>query len=127
LKFYALTGFDVFSFGNDDSGGTTTQGGLGFSNLSIDMYFDPTQTPVKQNFVFDANHIAFDLAASKARATSLYNGFPLSLTGFVQASGDKSPTDLGYLTVDAPVGQSSLSVPWFGLVMQLNLGTPGAW
>jgi len=129
LRFKALDGFDAFSFGDDAA--TDFTGGLSYSSLAIDMAYVPTDgtgPPPAKTFTFDATKMTFDLTSSKARPTSLYHGFPLTLTGFVQVDkgNNATPSSLGYLSIDAPVGQSSIAAPWFGLVFELNLGTAGA-
>ena len=129
LDFLALPGFDLFSFGTD-------QGGLRFSGLAIDVFYQahpPEDAVPQKSFQFDASKIAFDLSATYARKQSLYAGFPLLLTGFRQVDanlnpGDASttPSSLGYLDIDAPLAQSGLTAPWFGLVFTLQLGSAGA-
>lgn len=126
LDFKALAGFDLFSFGRET--GATTPAGLNFSKLVIEMDFDPTTSPPVPQFTFDASQLAFDLAASTARANSFYQHFPLTVGGFTQAkSGQGSaPSDLGFMGVQTPLTQSALKFPWYSLNFNLNLGTPGA-
>src|SRR5207253_7252468 len=69
LTFKELPGFDIFSFG-------AANGGLAYSNLSVDLSFPP-DNPSYQTFSFDAQHIAFNTALSVARPDSLYPRFPL--------------------------------------------------
>lgn len=122
LRFQALTDFDLFSFGD----GQNSKGGISYSGLSVDLSYDPA-SPQNKTFAFDASSITFDLATSSARPDSLYAKFPLALSGLVQAAtANTTPSSLNYLSVDAPLGQSSLTVPWYGLVFTLNLGSAGA-
>ncbi|MEW6130184.1 MAG: hypothetical protein AB1757_24320 [Acidobacteriota bacterium] len=127
LHFQKLPQFDVFSFGDDAA--TNTAGGLSFSNLAIHMNFVPdppagTSAP-PPTFTFDAGQLSFDIAKSAARATSLYNHFPLKLKAFIQGKEKVAPTDLGFMPIDSPLNLSSLTYPWYGLQFDLNLGSPG--
>lgn len=111
--------FDLFSFGAVGN----TAGGLSFANLAIDL---TSSGPGEAQFAFDATHMTFDLSTSQARTNSLYSHFPLSLTGFTQANAGMTPGGLGYMSVNNPLGQSSLQFPWFALNFTLNLGSLGA-
>ena len=110
--------FDVFSFG---SGGKP--GGLSFSGLSIDM---SSSVPDEANFAFDAGHISFDPATSQARGDSLFDHFPLTLTGLTQSATGSDPARQGFMSITNPLGQSDLSSLWFSLNFDLNLGSLGA-
>jgi hypothetical protein len=123
LDFKALPGLDVFSFGSDGDG--DGEGGLAFSNLAIRMRYDPA-APAAQSFLFDVAGIAFDLARSRARATSLYAHFPLKLMALTSAATSAHPVDAGYMSVTSPLAQGTLSVPWYGLAFELELGSLGA-
>lgn len=124
LRFKALPGFDLFSFGDAQAGGT--QGGLPFTNLAIRMDFDPLTLPGKPpTFAFDAGQIALDAATGRVRDGSLYQRFPLRLDRLVQGSGSDTPDALGYMRVYTPLAAGSVSGRWFGLVMDLNLGSQG--
>lgn len=120
IKFQALAGFDLFSFGNDPG-----IGGLNFANLLVRMSFDPA-TPTYSTFAFDAQHITLNPSISAARPASLYNHFPLKLTGLIQAKDSSTPPTMGYMPVDSPLQGSEIKAPWYGLVFDLNLGTLGA-
>lgn len=118
MSFKVLTGFDLFSYGSP--------GRLSFSNLAVRMTYS-AQAPLDQSFVFDAGRIEFDMAQTASRPGSLFNRFPLKLSGFVQGTDkENTPASMGYAGVDAPIGQGTLASSWFGLVAELNLGTPGA-
>jgi hypothetical protein len=127
ISFKALANFDLFSFGADaqTNDPSASGAGLAFSNLGLAMTFDNSD-PSKQTFTFDPGHLSLDLARSQARANSLYSHFPLKLTGFVYQTDSKSPTDLGYMPIDSPLGAGSVTSPWYGLTFDLNLGTVGA-
>ena len=120
IKFQALGGFDLFSFGNSPG-----IGGLNFANLLVRMSFNPA-TPTYSTFAFDAQHITLNPSISVARPASLYNHFPLKLTGLIQATGSTTPPTLGYMPVDSPLRGSEIQAPWYGLAFDLNLGTLGA-
>lgn len=124
LRFKALEGFDLFSFGSE-TGDTGEKGQLNFSNLSVKMSF-PQASPQNKTFTFDAQDLSFDQAASKARRESLYSHFPLKLKGFVQGREGGSPKSMGYSNVTTPISESSLFYPWFGLLFELSLGSLGA-
>lgn len=127
MKYFQLPGFDLFSFGSsyDEQGKETFSGGLTFANLIVDMAFDPTKA-LDKVFSFDATQMAFDLSQSVARPKSFFNHFPIKLKTLYQANEQISPANLDYISLDAPLGQSELSFPWFGLVFELNLGGMGA-
>ncbi|MBI1766472.1 MAG: hypothetical protein HYR56_34125 [Acidobacteria bacterium] len=124
LDFRALSGFDLFSFGRADK--ADAPAGLNFSKLVIEMDFDPAATPPTPQFTFDASQLAFDLAASTARANSFYQHFPLTVGGFTQAREGATPDGQGFMSVQTPLNQSTLSYPWYSLNFNLNLGSPGA-
>jgi hypothetical protein len=129
IDFKALKGsgagsdFDVFSFGRTKAG---DRAGLAFSNLIIDMSFDPQVQPEVPVWAFDANSLSLDMTGSTARADSLFQHFPVTVARVTQGSAGASPTDLGYMGVQTPLSQSALAYPWFSLDYDLNLGTPGA-
>ena len=121
MQFKALSDFDAFSFGSS----AQETGGLSYSSLAIDLQFPPDQ-PYRKTFTFNAQQIVFDPSTSVAHPDSLYNHFPLKLTGLVQATAEMTPANLGYMPVDSPLQGSQLTAPWFGLTYDLNLGSLGA-
>ncbi|HEX7090571.1 MAG TPA: hypothetical protein VF192_10595 [Longimicrobiales bacterium] len=124
MRFKALPGFDVFSFG--DSADGATRGGLQFANLAVRMSFDPLRLSTREpEFAFDATQLRFEPSLSRAREGSLYQRFPLRVTDLVQGSGADTPDSLGYIRVYTPLAAASVSGTWFGLVMDLNLGSQG--
>lgn len=127
IRFHEVEGFDCFSFG-DTTDATPVTGGLAFSNLTIHMDYDLDAYGNSSNrtFVFDAQNLSIDVAASKARPQSLYNHFPLKFKNFIQGKSGSTPIGLGYLGVSTPASESGLMYPWFGLQYELNLGTLGA-
>jgi len=132
---FALTGaisfvkqdqFDLFSYGIDEqSPGDADVGGLSYSNLSIDMSFDPA-TPQYRTFVFDAQSVLMDASNSQVRPSSLAAHFPMKLTFLTQGLGDVTPNSLAFMPIDSPLQGSELSAPWFGLNYELDLGSAGA-
>lgn len=123
LRFKALEGFDLFSFGAAP-GSEGAGGRLSYSNLLISMTFTPGDES-KPEFSFQAGQMAFDLASSAAREGSIYRKFPLQVTGMLQGTKSAKPADLGYIIIDSPLSPGSLGETWFGLVMSLSLGTQG--
>jgi len=127
---FALAGFldfrelelDAFSFGREASG---KPAGLQYAKLLIRMAFDPAGRG-QTVFAFDAGSITLDPATSFARANSLYNHFPASLSGILQADAVTTPGGAGFLGVQSPLTQSALELPWYGLVLNVDLGTLGA-
>jgi hypothetical protein len=124
LDFMALEGFDLFSFGREAGAGDPT--GLNFSNLVVVMTSDPQTPEVPASFTFDAGLLAFDMAGSTTRAGSFFNHFPLTLASFTQGKSGTTPSGAGYMGVQTPLTQSSISYPWFSLDFNVNLGSPGA-
>lgn len=125
MRFNALEGFDIFSFGTWEDGGTTNDGYLKFSNLSISMEF-PQETPDAQTFKFDSSQLVLDMPGSIARPNSLYMHFPLNLVGFQVGTKDTNPGDKGYMSLTTPLNQGNLNESWYGFIFKLDLGTLGA-
>lgn len=124
FSYQQMGGPDAVSGGGASAGASPA--GLSFSNLIIQMTFDPETLPAVPQFTFDASQLAFDLANSAPRDGSFFNHFPLTVAGFTQAEGGASPTELGFMGVQTPLNQSALAYPWFSLNFNLDLGTPGA-
>lgn len=132
LAFLSIPGFDLFCFGP----GEDVNGALAYDGLSISMSF-PLATPEQQSFVLGENTVSFDRSAgqSLARPSSLIENFPLELKGLVvspnlakadEVARGASPADFGFTSMSAPIDQSVLSAPWYGLSYQLDMGTLGA-
>ena len=132
MRFYRPERFDPFCWGpqaaapDEQPLDEATDGYLVFSNYSLDMTFllgDP------QGSLAWSPHeasVAFDLTHSKPRPDSLAAAFPVHLTGLSATPETLTPADLGYVAVSAPIEQSVLSMPWYGLVYELDLGDLGA-
>jgi hypothetical protein len=128
-------GFDLFSFGPEaDANTPVSPQRLFFSNLAVNVQYVPGE-PAADAYTFDATKLTLDTAQSKPRDASVFNGFPLALSGFVHvmrpaANGGAAaatPPSVGFLGVDTPsLPQGSIQAPWFGVVADLGLGTPGA-
>jgi hypothetical protein len=127
LRFKALAGFDALSFGPTlgEDGELLVDGGLRFANLALDLVFDPLTLGDKV-FTFNARQLSFDMVHSRARDRSLFHRFPLTLAGLIQSEEGTTPQSLGFAAVDAPLGQTGVKDPWFGLEFLIDLGAPGA-
>ncbi len=44
----------------------------------------------------------------------------LAFQSFLQGSQDKTPADLGYMSVVSPIPQGRMEMPWWGLTFQLT-------
>ncbi|HEY9284060.1 MAG TPA: hypothetical protein VIP46_11460, partial [Pyrinomonadaceae bacterium] len=138
LRFAELAAFDLFSYGRErwwPEGSEPADGYLRYGNLNIRLSF-PLASPQTQTFrAFEGQRISFDLVNSLARPRSLAQNFPARVSGCVAAlpppasNGDsrgQRPEDLGYVSVSAPVAQTPLTPPWYGISFDLDLGTLGA-
>ena len=132
LRFSEPEGFDPFCWGPDAAG----DGRLRFGGLAVAMSFalgDPVRTTV---FTLLDGDLSFDAANSTARSASLVSRFPMRLGGLITtadpqlstgaAPPPRSPADLGYVSATAPLDQSPLGQPWYGLDYTVDLGTLGA-
>jgi hypothetical protein len=141
LQFDAPQDFDLYSFGtvaSDAGAGTDNPQGLRYGGLTVSMSFTPGGDNSAKQFVVDEGALSFDLANSVTRAQSLVSHFPLTLTGLlavrpIEAQGGSadapegtSPEALGFTSVSAPLEQTPLTAPWYGLRFALDLGTLGA-
>jgi hypothetical protein len=108
------TPYDVFSYD-----------ALVFSSLMINMSF-PQSNPSGRTFAFDPSQMAFDAGASSVREHGLARHFPLTIKGMLSSSANKTPGDLGFMTVVTPLQATAVNAPWFALEYDLNLGTVGA-
>ncbi|WP_168355871.1 hypothetical protein [Sphingomonas gei] len=140
LQFGAPQVFDLFSFGPepvDEDAPADTSVGLRFSKLTVSMQFTLDGGADSKQFTVDEGNLSFDLANSATRGQSLVNHFPLALNGLLAvlptadegapagATGAR-PEDLGFTSVSAPIEQTPLVAPWYGLRFTLDLGTLGA-
>lgn len=120
--------FDIFSFGNL-TGEDRNRAGLSFSGLGLAMNVkeDASGYQIK-TFVFDAAHMAFDLAQSTPRPGSLYSNFALRPPAIVVGTAEADPLQRGYLTVatSTPLMGVGLDTIWYGLSFGLDMGSVGA-
>lgn len=142
LYFYEPPGFDPFSFGQtreeeaSQLPAASSPSGLRFGNLAVRMEF--TMADRTPSFSFVTETLSFDLANSTPRKKALYALFPLSLSGFLatpdptllglpESEGSvQKPEASGYVSAGAPIQQSVLTDPWYGIVYAVDLGTLGA-
>lgn len=120
--------FDAFSFGSAADATAEDLGvGLAFANLQVNLT-SPVATPNAITFAFDASGLAFDVAASApyVRDESLFKTFSLQLDSFVTPAAGKRPADLNYLPVSMAAATTTFDGPWFGVVLKVTMGTPGA-
>jgi len=111
--------FDVLSFDHVDVGG-----------FVVKMSF-ASDTHSKPEFVFDPTGTVFG-GTTAARPGSLFDRLPARPVVFVQSgtgtngssSGATTPGSLGYMTLINPVA-SSLDDVWYGLELDVQLGSAG--
>lgn len=132
MRFFFCETFDLFSYGPDSTG----DGYLQFNGLAVAMSF-PLATPSQQSFSIAEDAVAFDTSEGNtvARKSSLVNNFPLQLLKLVASpntAGEgelpevQTLEDLGYTSISAPLEQTPMTAPWYGLVFNLDMGTLGA-
>lgn len=139
MDFYILSGledkdgqqqrvdYDLFSFGNK-AGEDHLRKGLHFSNLGIEMTF-PKDNPARSTLSFSAGEVRFNPApqVSTLRRGSLYRNLSLTLENLVVGRPGQSPQTSGYLDVVPGIRLSGPgSGEWYGLRLNVNMGTPGA-
>lgn len=123
--------FDVFSFGSE----YTIQNekivmkneprkGLACSGLSIDMLF--ASDPLQNKYTFNATNVRFDVTTSTPRATSIFINFALGLQRLISGDKESTPANNGFASLITDATLTGVEGgTWYGLVYQLNLGTPG--
>jgi hypothetical protein len=128
LRFRALEGLDLFSFGPQQPlpGSPVVDGWLAFGGLGVEMTFQAADPAGTRTFTVDVGSVAFDGASSPARATSFFRRFPLQLAGLAYGPRGTLPRDRGYLAVRTPLFQPALNEGWYALVFTVDLGTLGA-
>lgn len=127
LEFAELEELDIFSFGMryDENGNILEQGGLSFSNMTVEMNF-PKENPGEKTFIPNVAQLAFDISRSTPRSGSLYAKFPITLSSLIAAPEKTKPQDLGFTAITSPLPQSELGHPWYALSYTLSLGNLGA-
>jgi hypothetical protein len=125
LRFTDHPRFDAFAYGAAAAvPDPELDGRLRFDDLEISMRF-PLGDDGRATFALGIDGTRLDPGRSTARRRSLVRGFPVALTGLV-GSATQPPQELGFASVGAPLEQSPLEPPWFGLTYTLDLGTLGA-
>jgi hypothetical protein len=138
LRFYRPERFDPFCWGpvavNADNfpDDPSLDGYLTFSNYVIFISFSNGDPSGTLKWSVNEGALAFDTINSKVRPDALAALFPIRLAGLVAAQpaigekAEQTPSSLGYISVSAPIEQSTLTAPWYGLVYDLDLGDLGA-
>jgi hypothetical protein len=134
MRFALIETFDLFSYGPDPA--TGADGHIAFDGLAVGMSF-PLAAPSQQTFSIAEAALSFDTspAGSAPRPQSLANNFPLQLLQLVaspnvasegQPPQGRSPADLGFTSISAPLDQTPMDSPWYGLSFNLDFGTLGS-
>jgi len=126
LRFVDDPGFDAFGYGPavavpDPAAG---DGRLRFDGLAIEMRFPLGGSGAKE-FAATLSGVRLDADRSQPRPRSLVGNFPVALGTLVSSAG-QAPADVGFASISAPLDQSALTPPWYGLTYTLDLGTLGA-
>lgn len=117
--------FDAWSFGIKEEEDVDYQKGLNYADLYIEMGFN-LKNPSVVSYAFDAGQVSFNSSQSNTREGSLYPNFALSIDKLMSGNDESAPSSQGFLTLGLPgVNANGLSGDWFGLQMNLNLGSPG--
>lgn len=114
LSFKLIEDLDLFSYD-----------ALPFSNLAVDITFDPRYPDTPPTYAFDSTKMSVSATGSAARPNSLADQFPLQVAGFATGAG-QSPQSLGYLSVQMPSEFAGLGDDWYAVMFDLNLGSLGA-
>ena len=107
--------FDLFGFD-----------ALGFSGLTLLMTY-PADAPRAATFALDATGVELDPSSARPRAESFPRHFPVTTRALTSSAATPDPGMLGFMPVQLPlVDTQRLGPDWFGVLLNLNLGTPGA-
>jgi hypothetical protein len=99
---------------------------LGFSGLTVSMTYAAT-SPRAAAFALDVTSVTLDPLPTRARAGSLPRHFPVTPRALIGSAAASDPSALGFMPVQLPaVDTQKLSAEWFGILLDLDLGTPGA-
>lgn len=114
---------DLFSYGEME---TEYQGsGLRARGFALDMAFNLT-IPTQKTMDFDPTGVVVDGAGATPRIGSLARNFPIQLTELQTGDATNSPAAGDYMPVDIDITSAGLQGRWYGLVYDLDLGSPGA-
>lgn len=122
--------WDLYSFGADGAGDSTRKG-LAVSNLNIDLSFHVGSTGTTGlNFVFKPQDLILEESLSTYRTGSLYDTFPLKISGFLYGDASSSPPAKGFpyfeMVSDPAMTFVDKAPNWYGIIFDLSLGTVGA-
>jgi hypothetical protein len=99
---------------------------LAFSGLCLSMSY-PADAPRAATFVLDATAVTFDPGTTRARERSFPRHFPVTPKTLTSSAAAPEPGKLGFMPVQVPaLDTQPLGPEWFGVLLDLNLGTPGA-
>jgi len=105
--------FDLFSYDE-----------LAFSELVLEMRY-PRSAPQATSFRLDPSDVCFGNAS--ARPDSMASHFPVRPISMIADGEVAQPSELGFMNVGVPgLEMTRLDTRWFGIVFDLDLGTPGA-
>ena len=105
--------FDLFSYDE-----------LAFSKLALEMRY-PRSAPQATSFRLDPSDVSFGSAS--ARPGAMASHFPVRPIAMIADGDAAQPSDLGFMNVGVPgLEVTRLDARWFGIVFDLDLGTPGA-
>lgn len=123
LRFTDHRSFDAFGYGAA-VGDPSVDGRLRFDGLAVEMRF-AVGAAGRQRFAPSIEGARLDTARSKSRPRALIGNFPVTLTGLAGSTA-QPPEETGFVPIAAPLDQSLLTAPWYGLTYSLDLGTLGA-
>ncbi len=116
--------FDVLSFGSD--GDDALRRGLSFAGLGVVMSA-PKGDNASRSMVFDPSGTRLDPKTSTPRSGSLVSQLVLQVRGLVASDKDSPPSKHGFLDVLTDAMLTGVNgTPWYGLVFDLAMGSPGA-
>lgn len=105
--------FDLFSYDE-----------LAFSKLALEIRY-PRNAPQATSFRLDPSDVSFGSAS--ARPGAMASHFPVRPIAMIADGDAAQPSDLGFMNVGVPgLEVTRLDARWFGIVFDLDLGTPGA-
>lgn len=105
--------FDLFSYDE-----------LAFSKLALEMRY-PRNAPQAPSFRLDPSDVSF--GSVSARPGAMASHFPVRPIAMIADGDAAQPADLGFMNVGMPgLEATRLDARWFGIVFDLDLGTPGA-
>lgn len=121
LQFRELE-IDLFSFGETED---DDRAGLRVTAIALDMSFNIT-LPSQKEISFDGSAVVPDAGASRPRPGSLYQNFPLAMTGLITGGAKNRPDRTDAMPVDVAMTSDGLGDSWYALTYDLDLGGPGA-